>query len=971
MHKILIVISSSFLFFFTQAQLNTQLTNKQWVDSVFNTLNENEKISQLIIVRLSSIDTRTGTVTWYGNEVEAAVRQYNVGGICLFQGGPVRQSMLVNYLQSIAKTPLIISIDAETGLGMRIDSVRPLPRQMMLGAVRNPQVIFEYGQWVGKQCKRMGIHINYAPVVDINNNPANPVINDRSFGENKNTVSEYGVMYMKGMQSEGIMTCAKHFPGHGDVAVDSHLDLPLINKTRAEMDSLELYPFRRMINAGVDAVMVGHLSIPAIDNTSNRPSSLSYNSITLLLKEELDFKGMVFTDALEMKGVTKYFPGGKISSEALVAGNDMLCLPQDIAGTIEKTKKAIHKKRIKWEDIDQHVKKVLEAKYQFGAANWQPIDTTNIANDLNRESAAIRRKVAEQAITLVKYDDKAAFPLPAGQMNRVAYLGLGINKDNAFARRMRADYNADVFYFDYTQDSLRINSLVYLLETKYDAVVIGVHQMRRFPAGNFGLSEAAVKLVNAINKKVRSTMFVFGNPYVIKNFCNEENIIACYEDESTIHETAADMLNGYLVTQGRLPVTVCPELVAGTGIQSALLPASDQIIGMRIASLNVIDSIANDAIKQHATPGCVVLVAKDGKIAYYKAFGFYTYDSTEKVNDESIYDLASVTKICATTLCVMKLYDEGRLNLDKTLGDYLPWVRGSDKQDLVIRDILLHQAGLKSFIPFYRETIDTLSGIPFGGWFSKSFSAQYSLRVADSMYMRNNWRDTMYSRILGSALEKPGQYIYSDNDFIFLGLIVEAITGMKLNDYARKQFYEPLSLVTTGFHPRERFDLSRLVPTENEQYFRRQLIRGDVHDPGAAMFGGVAGHAGLFSNAYDIAVIMQMLLNKGVMNGRQFISDTTILRFTAYGSILSRRGLGFDKPEKDNETRKEAYPTISASPQTFGHTGFTGIGVWADPTYNLIYIFLSNRVNPDGSNKLLKMNVRSNIHEAIYKSLEK
>jgi len=297
-------------------------------------------------------------------------------------------------------------------------------------------------------------------------------------------------------------------------------------------------------------------------------------------------------------------------------------------------------------------------------------------------------------------------------------------------------------------------------------------------------------------------------------------------------------------------------------------------------------------------------------------------------------------------------------------------VRGSDKQDLVIRDILLHQARLKSFIPFYREAMDTTSGVPSNAWFSKNTSSQSVYRVADSMYMRNNYRDTIYNRILKSALEKPGQYIYSDNDFIFLGLIVEAISGMSLDQYVSKTFYQPLALASTGFHPRDHFSLSRIVPTENEKYFRRQLIRGDVHDPGAAMFGGVAGHAGLFSDAYDIAVIMQMLLNKGVINGVRFISDSTIMRFTEYNSQISRRGLGFDKPEKDNGTRKEPYPTLSASPFTFGHTGFTGIGVWADPAYNLIYIFLSNRVNPDGSNKLLKMNVRSNIQEAIYKALE-
>jgi hypothetical protein len=331
------------------------------------------------------------------------------------------------------------------------------------------------------------------------------------------------------------------------------------------------------------------------------------------------------------------------------------------------------KKKIRWDDLNNRVKKVLEAKYQFGVAGWTPINTENIADDLNRESPKIRRRVAEEAITLVKYDDKAAFPLLTGQHNRVAYIGLGINKDNAFARRMRADYNADVFYFDYTQDTLRINSLVYLLESRYDAIVIGVHQIRRFPAGNFGLSEASVKLVNSINKKLRSTIFVFGNPYAIKNFCQQENIIACYEDDQIIQETAADMLNGLIVTKGKLPVTVCPELVAGAGIQSGLLPASDQIAGIHVSSLAVIDSIANDAIRQHATPGCVVLVAKDGKIAYYKSFGYYTYDSTEKVTNESIYDLASVTKICATTLSVMKLYDQGKLDWTKHWEIISPW----------------------------------------------------------------------------------------------------------------------------------------------------------------------------------------------------------------------------------------------------------------------------------------------------------
>ena len=308
--KFLPVLLSFCCFFSAQSQSKSNLGADAWVDSVFKTLREDEKIGQLMVVRLSAINANR-EVSFYTAEVEAAIRQYNVGGICLFQGGPVRQTSLVNYFQSIAKTPILISIDAENGVGMRVDSVAGLPRQMMLGAVQDPEIIYQYGRWVGEQCKRMGIQVNYAPVVDVNNNPKNPVINDRSFGEDKYRVAQMGVMYMKGMQDAGTMACAKHFPGHGDVEVDSHLDLPVINKTRPQLDSLELYPFREIFKAGVGSAMVAHLYIPSIDQRANRATSLSYNNVTGLLRNELGYQGLTFTDALEMKGVAKFFPSGR------------------------------------------------------------------------------------------------------------------------------------------------------------------------------------------------------------------------------------------------------------------------------------------------------------------------------------------------------------------------------------------------------------------------------------------------------------------------------------------------------------------------------------------------------------------------------------------------------------------------------------------------------------------------------------
>ncbi len=974
--KRIFFLFTAFIYLSAIAQHTSALPASQWVDSVFKTLSKEQKIAQLIIVRLSSGNAAKTEVVFHNKEVEEAIRKYNIGGICLFQGGPVTQTNFINYFQSIAQTPILICIDAENGVGMRMDSVDGLPRQMMLGALSDPALIYAYGKIVGEQCRRAGIQVNYAPVVDINNNPDNPVINDRSFGEDKYKVSSFGVNYMRGLQDAGIMACAKHFPGHGDVSVDSHKDLPVINKTKDQLDSLEIYPFKEMIKAGVASVMVAHLSVPAIDNTPNRPTSISYNNVTKLLRNELGFTGLTFTDALEMKGLTKFFPDGEASAQSLIAGNDMLCLPGDIDDAITKIKAAIKKKKLSWNDIDLHVKKVLLAKYQYGLANYKPADTYHLTEDLNEKVPAEKRLVAENALTLLRNDEPFVFPLPVNTKKRIAYIGFGITQDNAFAQRMRTDYRAHTYYFDYTLDSSKAASLLQLIKNRYDVVILGLHNYTRYPANNFGISAAVQSLILQLQQQFTSITFAFGNPYAIKNFCSAKTLVACYEDDDIVQQTAADLLNGRFTAKGRLPVTVCPSLLYGAGITPVrLLPeAAPAIEGLNAAKLNLIDSIATDGIKKHAYPGCVVLVAKDGKIVFDKSYGYFTYDSIQPVYRETIYDMASVTKVMATLLSVMKLYDEGKIDLQKTLGDYLPWTKGTNKQDLKLWDVLLHQAGLKDFIPFYKETIDsTRSGEASGKYFSYKQDSLHSVRVANNMYMRNDWTDTLFERIIKSAVGPRGKYVYSDNDFIFLGKIVEALSGQTLDQYAKTNFYDKLGLVATGFKPRDRFPLSDIAPTEREKGFRNQLLWGDVHDPGSAMFGGVAGHAGLFSNAYDLAVLCQMLLNGGSFNGQQFIKKETISYFSAYHSDISRRGLGFDKPEKDNATRKDPYPALSASPETIGHTGYTGTCIWMDPKYNLTFIFLSNRVNPDGgaNSKISNMSIRPKIMEAIYKAMEK
>ncbi|MBU6262289.1 MAG: serine hydrolase [Bacteroidetes bacterium] len=939
--------------------------SEAWVNAQFNKLTPEERIAQLMIVRAHS---NLGEA--HVKEVTDLVSKFNVGGLCFFQGGPIRQAVLTNTYQSLAKTPLMIAIDGEWGLGMRLDSVINFPRQLMMGATNDARLVYQFGKIVGEQCKRLGIQINYAPDVDINNNPKNPVINDRSFGEDKYKVAQYGVAYMRGMQDVNIMACAKHFPGHGDVAVDSHLDLPIILKSKSALDSLELYPFKEMIKAGVGSVMMAHLSVPAIDTSSNLPTSLSSVAVQNLLRKELGYNGITFTDALEMKGVAKFFPKGEASVQSLIAGNDMLCLPGDIAGSIEKVKEAIAAGKLSWDDLNERVRKVLRAKYNLGLATLQPIDTTNLAADLNASTNTLKEMLAKKALTVLKLENKKLLPLHA-KKTKTLYVGIGTSKENNFATGMKDNYNADVVLFDFTDNTSKADSIASLV-SGYDAVVVGLHNFSRKPANNFGISQNALDLLSKIQSS-NTINFCFGNPYAVANLCAANNVVVCYEDDEITQKAGIQLLQGTTQPEGKLPVTVCDNFTFGTGIEIASYfeTAVPEEVGMSSTGLQKIDSIAKAAIDSAAIPGCVVLVAKNGKVVYNKAFGTTNYNNTVPMQTDMVFDLASVTKISATTVAIMKLVETKKVKLNKTIGDYIPWVRGSDKASIKISDLLLHQAGLVPFISFYKEVMDPSTNKPSPKYFSTTATPQFPVRVAENVYLRKDWQDSMYARILSSSRPTSGKYVYSDNDFIFLGKVVESVTGMSLDAYVAANFYEPLGMNSTGFLPRQKMPLSKIVATEVEAHFRAQQTHGDVHDEGAAMFGGVAGHAGLFSNAYDLAKLYQMLLNGGVLNGKRYFKKSTIQKFTAYSSTISRRGLGFDKPEKDNSTLKEPYPSKSVSPETYGHTGFTGTCVWVDPTKQLVYIFLSSRVSPTRNNtKFGKLNVRPNIQEAIYSAIQ-
>lgn len=999
------------LFLFVSITANAQ--NKpasQWADSVFNSLTDDERIAQLLVVRSSNMDGKGGGIL-YDKLIDTLVEKYNIGAICAFQGTPLQHAAMFNRMNAVAKTPIMVTVDGEWGLGMRFGGVQSFPFQLTMGALPDAELVYEVGRAIGDQCRRMNIHVNYAPVVDINNNPANPVIGIRSFGEDKYKVALMGTRIMEGMQDRGVMACAKHFPGHGDVSVDSHHDLPVIYKSLAQLDSMEFFPFRQLFKKGVGSVMVAHLWIPAIDSTPNRATSLSPSNITGLMRNQMGYQGLTFTDALEMKGVAKFFPGGEAAVQSLIAGNDMLCLPSNVPLTIEAIKQAVAEGRLSWELVYEKCKRVLVEKYMYVNGKTSPIDTNGLTEDLNAQIPALRKKVAENSLTVLGLET-GFFPLPVfepramvapvvtpavttptkksakskkkakapelepepAEEPKLLYLAYGASGKNELGLALNKSLGAQVRGLPFNQPELLTKLKKEKLD-RHEKIVIGLHGAGRYPAKNYGIPTEVISSIKAIQAKYPQTiLLVFGNPYIISNFPEAKNLVVCYEDDAIFQQAAADWMLGKFPAVGSLPVSV-GKYPFGTGLvqKKGLQQANPASTGMRPEKLNEIDSVAAEAIAAKATPGCVVTVLHKGQMVFQKAYGHTTYEQQMPVKINAIYDLASVTKTSATTMAIMHLYETGKIDLKSPIGDYLPALKGSDKEGLTVENLLLHQAGLNPFIPFYKEITDT-RGNPLPAWLSTTKGGDFNTDVTESLYVKDSWKDSMFERIKSSSLLKGDpKYVYSDNDFILLGKIAEAVSGLTLDKLVRKVFYEPMDMASTRFLAFNHFPATAIAPTENEKNFRQGQLWGYVHDPGAALFGNVAGHAGLFSNATDLAKLYQMMLNGGVYEGRRYLKAETIEKFTAYQSPLSRRGLGFDKPEKNNDflPLDKTYPSSLASFSTYGHTGYTGTCVWVDPAHELVYIFLSNRVYPDGgTNTLLsKLNIRSRIQDIIYEAL--
>ncbi len=948
---------------------------QQWVDSVFHSLTPEERIGQLFMAAAYS---NRGPAQQ--DAILKLIRENHIGGLIFFQGTPEKQDELANYYQSQSKVPLLIAIDGEWGLGMRLDGTIRFPYQMTLGAIRDDSLIYAMGTEIAREFRRMGIQINFAPVVDINNNPDNPVINYRSFGMDRDNVARKGTMYMLGMQQHGILATAKHFPGHGDTGTDSHLTLPVIRQSRSHLDSVELYPFRKLIDSGVAAIMVAHLSIPALDSTPNRASTLSYPIVTGLLKKELGFRGLVVTDAMNMKGVADYYAPGIADVKAIEAGNDLVEFSKDTPKAISEVIKALKSRQLNRKDIDQRVKKILTAKYRSGLAHYQPVSLKHLHEDLNTTGARIlNRRLSEEAVTLLQNSDSIV-PVRHLEKQKIAAVVIGSDTLTRFQEYLKKYTRMDLFVVP-EDTAARKKMLDHL--NNYSLVILGIQGLDERPYRHFGLSSDEINMIDTIVGNHPTLTVFFGNPFalgLIPGIKESKALLVTYQETPVMEELAAQMVFGSYGIKGRLPVSVNGLFNTGDGITTAAIGRLrydlPEAVGMDSRWLEQkIDSIARTGIDSGAYPGCEVLVARNGTVVFHKCYGYFTYAKQSPVTPDVLYDFASVTKITGPLPALMRLHDQGKFKLDVPLSTYWPAFKHSNKKNVMIRDVLAHQGRLQSWIPYWRKTVnkhDELRRI----YYSLDSSDRYSYYVAPRIFLRTSYRKKIYKAIKKSPLLPEKKYLYSGLSFYLWPQIIKNLTGREYQTYLKDSVYRPLGAWDLTYNPYKHYSLTHIAPTENDTFFRKEQLQGWVHDEGAAMMGGISGNAGLFGTANDLAKLMQMYLNMGIFGGRRFISDTTLREFSSYQfpDNDNRRGLGFDKPSLHNQDipPEQAYPALDAGPESFGHSGYTGTFTWVDPDNGLLYIFFCNRVYPTRlNNKLFRMNIRTNILETLYQAIRK
>jgi beta-glucosidase-like glycosyl hydrolase/CubicO group peptidase (beta-lactamase class C family) len=943
------------------------LLQEKWVDSVYQAMSLEARIAQTMMVAAYSNRNES-----HYQEIEKLIKTYKIGGLIFFQGNPAQQARLSNRYQAAADLPLWIGMDAEWGLGMRLDSTVSYPRQMLLAAQAEDSLIYQMGAQIAEQCKMLGVHINFAPVTDVNSDPKNPVIGSRAFSDRHAEVSRRALLYMKGMQDNGILANAKHFPGHGDTDVDSHNDLPIIAKSKKKIEAEDLPPFKVLFGGGVASVMVGHIQVKAYEKKKNTPATISKAIVTDLLQKEMGYQGLIFTDALNMKGISNFYPSGEIELRALQAGNDVLLFPTDVPQAIESIKEALAKGTFSEETLAKSVKKILRAKYQLGLQKKPVINLAKLTERLNHGKYwALSERLFKNAITLLENKDQL---LPFKDVE-APYTCLQIGEENIDVFKESLGLYAEVAHHsllpkDYKNKALYAQLLKDLENKTVLVALTGLSPKQK----NFGLDKETFKFIEKLQKESSVIVLVFASPYTLKDLKKVRNLLCTYHFNEHTQRILPQLLFGAVGFQGKLPVEIDKKLwPRGHGLSTVPLQrfqySSPEAAQLDSEKMKTIDALMQEAIAKKMTPGGQILIARKGHVVWHKAYGHHSYDNKEPVTLESLYDIASVSKVAATLQAIMYLYEQGKLDLGKKASEYLPDMEKSNKKDATVQDILLHQAGFTAFIPYWQKTMNKGKHDP--KYYQSSPSAEFPHQVGKDLYARADieawmWQESLQSPLI-KAVKGKYPYTYSDLSFYTLKRMADALLPKNFEEFLHETFYKPLGIKTLTYNPLRQFPLSRIAPTEEDKSFRKSLVHGTVHDQGAAMQGGVAGHAGLFGNAHDLAKLMQMNLQGGQYGGKRYLQEATLQRFTAQADANNYRGLGWDKAPQG---KVYGYIPSYASESSFGHSGFTGTLVWLDPQYELLIVILANRVHPDASNeKWIKEHMRRKIGDVVYEAM--
>ncbi len=925
----------------------------KWATEKLSNMSLDEKIGQFFMVSAYSNQGEK-----HLKEVESLVTNEKVGGIIFFQGEKANLVSSINRFQSVAKVPLLIGMDAEWGTNMRLFDGERFPFAYTIGAADDVVLSEKIASMMAFECQEMGIHINFAPVADVNSNPKNPVIGFRSFGENPKKVADHVKAFVRGMEGNGVMTSIKHFPGHGNTDADSHFELPTVTESLKTIEAINFYPFQEGIRVGSSSVMVGHLNVPALDN-SGTPSSLSKKIIGDYLIKQMGFQGLIISDALNMKAVADKYGKTEVVVKAFEAGCDILLFPESVNEAINAIKTKVEKGQISKTEIDERCLKILKAKYKFVVAPKKATEFSKTEMDL------AKKEVYEKAVTVLKNDSDI---LPLKRLDKkIAHVSIGIHTTSF---RESLDLFADVDHFQYFTAGEAITAFS-KVSGQYDVIIVALHSGTVRPVNNFGYGNDLNNFITSIPSNKETVLVVFGNPLVLQNntdLSTVDAVMVGYENNALLQKTVGQMIFGAVPMVGNLPITVTDLYPREHGIQvkwgGRLKFSQPEELGISIQKLKEIDQIAENAIKKGAFPGCQIVVAVEGKIIYRKSFGTQQYESKDSVRNTDLYDIASVSKIAGSTVGIMKLQTDDKFSLSKNLSDYIPEVTGNGSfGSILIRDMMAHQAGLTAWIPFYKRTLK--NGELNTDIYSKTQKSGFDAQVAQDIWIKNGFSDSIYKQILATSLGTK-KYEYSDLGYYFIKKIIEKQAGQAFQDYLMQQFYLPMGLRSMRYQPRNYYPLDRIVPTENDKVFRKQLVHGYVHDPGAAMLGGIGGHAGLFSNATDLASLMQLILNKGRYGNVNYIKPEVVEEFTKAQFAGNRRGAGFDRPSPGG-----GGPCYDGASQlSFGHSGFTGTLVWSDPKYDINYVFLSNRVCPDQDNwKIRDMSIRTEIQKVIYEAV--